>query len=288
MENTSHDEPVGNTSTTGSTPAKTGKKPPQYQLYRWVFTLKADESQESQLSQSRNIWHMLNSICKSFKFQLERGEGGYEHFQGVMSLRVKHRMNEVKNMLGWDTVHLEPCKQWFASLNYCGKPEGRIAGPWTERVKVIEPKIKGDLFPWQEELVTYLDSQPDDRKIRIYQDPIGNNGKSTFGIHLHRTRSDVLYIPSGKFEGVKEHIVRAINEGGIRAVIFDIPRDKGDWVPKALMEELKNGFVLNTRYSTETYDGEPLHVILFTNQVLSTYVWGESFSMDRLEIINLS
>lgn len=280
-ESESHGEPAGNTKTAGRTRQ-------ECQLYRWFFTLKAGESQESQKSQSFEVWYTLNEVCKEFHFQLEKGEGGYMHFQGVFSLKTKQRRNELKNLLGYNNIHLEACKEWFPSIKYCTKSESRVAGPWDTGRKPIKPKIEGILRPWQQEVLSLIDTEPDDRSIRIYQDPIGNAGKSTFGIHLSDIRSDVLYIPSGRFEGVKEKCVRTINARRIRAVIFDIPRAKGDWIPHALMEELKNGCILNTRYELQDARFDPVHVILFTNQNCESWQYEEYFSKDRLQIIQLS
>lgn len=284
-EGESHVEPAGNTEPAGSR----GRKQQSVQHYRWVFTLKAGESQQSQEIQEKEVDDMLYEYCKDYTFQLEEGEeGGYLHFQGVLSLKTKHRLHEVKNMLGWNHIHLEPCMNWYSSVKYCKKPETRVRGPWSIVQRPVKVKIQGELRPWQQELITYIDSEPDDRTIRIYQDPRGNAGKSTIGIHLMDIRTDILYVPSGKFEGVKEHVIRRIHRGGIRAVIFDIPRVKGDWIPKALMEELKNGFALNTRYETLGVRFDQVHVILFTNCDLPTYVWEQDFSSDRIQIIKLS
>nr|QXP07580.1 MAG: replication associated protein [Arizlama virus] len=287
-EKLSHDEPAGNTVAAGKT------KVSPCQLYRWCMTLKAkvDEeghvSQESQMSQVYELWDVLHEISKEFIFQLEKGEGGYLHFQGTFTLKTKHRMNEVKNLLGDSTVHLEGTKNWFASKKYCSKPEGRVVGPYSNLVRPLEPKIKGDLLPWQKELVAFIDRKPDDRTIRVYYDPVGRTGKSSIGIHLSRIRKDVLYIPSGRYDGVKECVIRAVATGRIRAVIFGLPRQLTHTIPWGLMEELKDGCALNTRYEGLLAHFDPVHVIVMTNWLPDVEHRGNLLTEDRWDVVNLN
>lgn len=196
-------------------------------------------------------------------------------------------MHEVKNMLGWNHIHLEGCKQWYASKKYCSKDDTRLLGPWTEAAKPLKLKIKGDLLPWQQGLVDYINGEVSERLVRVYHDPVGKKGKSTIGIHLARTRPDILYIPSGKKEGVKEAVIRAVATGRYRAVIFNIPRKMNYVVPWDLMEELKDGCALNTRYEGLLAHFEPVHVIVMTNWLPHESVREDIFTEDRWDIVTL-
>lgn len=271
----SQDEPAGNTETAGRAPAA-----PKYQAYRYAFTLRLEEEM-SQLSQVRRLWRVLDEHSKEFVFQIERGENtDYIHFQGCFSLIVKHRLIECKNLLGFNSIHLEYARDWYASKNYCSKLDTRVSGPWTKKTPPLEPKINGDLFPWQQELVQLIETEPDDRTIHVFTDTVGNRGKSAIGIHLSDTREDVLYLPSGKFEGVKQHVVEVLGGRGIRAVIFNIPRTQEDHIPFALIEEIKDGYILNTKYGAKRARFDPPHVIVFVND--ETINWEQHFSADRI------
>jgi len=279
----SQDEPAGNTGAAGSSRAKTSNN----QVYRWFFTLKSDpHNSMSYMSQLSQLYRVLQEHCKEFFFQLEEGKEGYEHFQGVFSLKVKHRLNEAKNLLGFHTIHLEPCKTWWSGKNYCTKDETRVAGPWSHLKKPVDVKIKGPLREWQQGVLDLINSDPDDRRIHIYHDTVGKTGKSALGIHLSDIREDVLYLPSGRNDGTKEFVVRALAERAYRAIIFDVPRDHGriNW---PLMEELKNGYLLNTRYHVQPARFNPVRVIVFTNDEIKEGDLDGIFSKDRLVIKKL-
>ena len=64
------------------------------------------------------------------KYQLERGEGGRLHFQGVLVLDRQHSLDVVKRTLAVDHVHLEVCRSVKHAIAYCGKVETRVDGPW--------------------------------------------------------------------------------------------------------------------------------------------------------------
>jgi hypothetical protein len=285
QEGMSQGEPAGNTDPAGSTPAKR----PSNQLYRWFFTLKSDPHNSPEyMSQLSQLYRVLGANCKEFYFQLEKGEKSeYEHFQGVISLKTKHRLPEVKNLLGYHTIHLEPIKNWWKGKEYCTKVETRLAGPWSHNRRPVKPKIAGELRGWQKELVDLINSEPDDRSIHIYHDASGLAGKSSIGIHLFDTREDIIYAPSGKNEGVKETVVRGLNQGIIRAIIFNYPRDFRGRPYWSFMEELKDGYVLNTRYATESARFDPPHVIVFTNEETDFEGMKCIFSEDRIKIHKL-
>lgn len=276
-EEMSQPEPGGNTETPG-------KKPSNYQAYRWVFTLASDGM--SQLSQ---LFHILQENCKKFQFQLERGEGiscvgdalingakpeGYVHWQGVFSLKVKHRMCEVKNLLGYNKMHLEPCQNWYSSLNYTSKEETRIAGPWNEKTVLV--KTITELRPWQIELEKECLTEPDDRSIHWFYDRNGNNGKTVFAKYM-AVRHGATVLSSGKTADL------AYICDSPRIVIFNLARSVEDRFNYQALESIKDGMILSAKYESKMKLFNPPHVIVLANWLPDM----EALSRDRWRITHM-
>lgn len=240
MSQESQEKPGGNTKTPGS----------KNQLYVWVLTIPYEECTASQLSQH------LKGFCKRFKFQGEKGnETGYKHWQCVISLKNKEYFNTVKNLLPYK-AHIEPCKDYFAAWNYCGKEDTRIEGPYdTESVFL---NIITVLKPWQEKVIQNL-QKDNDRYIWWYWDEIGNIGKSALCKYM--------------FVNLKAEIFKNAKSGDIgyavsdqpKICIFDFSRSQEDYVNYGILEDLKNGFVFSSKYESKAKVFNSPSVIVFAN-----------------------
>lgn len=62
-------------------------------------------------------------------FQYEEGAAGTPHMQGVVALKKQARLVTIKGMFKAN-VHLEVTRNIIASVQYCSKEKGRIAGPF--------------------------------------------------------------------------------------------------------------------------------------------------------------
>jgi len=243
---------------------------PKHQLYRWVFTIKHEKYTESQL------WSTLSQKATKFTFQLEKGEeNDYLHYQGCFTLDKKEYFNTVKNWLG-STVHLECCNDWYASVNYCSKPETRVNGPWDQDSQPLN--IIKDLYPWQQMVVDMLKEPVNDREIVWIYDEIGCKGKTALSKYLV-VKYKALVITSG---GTKDIAYLAKNKVP-KIVIFNFARSKEDFVPYEGIESLKDGLITSTKYTTETLVFDPPHVVVFANFRPNT----EKLSKDRWNIIEL-
>lgn len=65
---------------------------------------------------------------KDATWQLESGELGTPHLQGVCRFKSNKALTAVKKLDA--TAHWEICRDTTASHKYCSKEEGRIDGPW--------------------------------------------------------------------------------------------------------------------------------------------------------------
>jgi len=138
----------------------------------WDFTLT-----KSEVKDLSDLKDKIKKDCKKWCFQLERGESGYEHYQGRVSLKIKSRKGPSWYKIRWSPTSGENKDNDF----YCCKDDTRIAGPWKDTDKEIYmPRQFRDikLYQWQQFI---LDSVKifDDRTINLLYCPEGNKGKST-------------------------------------------------------------------------------------------------------------
>lgn len=96
---------------------------------RWCFTI---NNPDALLSPPKG--------CKGFIYQLEIGDSGTPHYQGVIVFDKPIRFTTCKNRLP-EGAHIEPARNWMASLRYCQKEETRVAG--------TSPHFYGTLSPDQ-------------------------------------------------------------------------------------------------------------------------------------------
>lgn len=115
--------------------------------------------------------------------------------------------------------------------------------------------------PWQEELVTYLSTTPDPRKIQWLYDQTGGTGKSYFALN-YQPPGGSFVCTGGKFGDI---FYAFLKSGTPKVVFFDWPRDHEDRFPYGLIETFKNGYFLSTKYECETVRFPTPHVVVFTN-----------------------
>lgn len=169
----------------------------------------------------------------------------------------------LKNMLGYDWIHLEPTKNSILAEQYCTKTETRQAGPWNQDKKPVASKIPGMLRDWQLQLLNELRDTRDDRKVIWYVDKEGGFGKSTFGIHLDDLSEGYHYFES-KFPR-KDLLFLLTKEKDIKAIILDIARADHQMFDYGVLEILKNGFFRNAKYEGAKCRFDPPTVIVFAN-----------------------
>lgn len=138
------------------------------------------------------------------------------------------------------------CNNYVSDVRRNGLPEQQF-----------EPRVG-----WQHGLMEYLHGDPDPRKIRWYIDEAGGSGKSTFARHLSRIREPLLhaYVITG---GRHTDIYYGFNYE--RVIVFDFARTKEEAVPWEVIENMKNGYFLSTKYEVRQVHFEIPHVIIFSN-----------------------
>ena len=205
----------------------------------------------------------LKEWCKSFCFQLERGEEtGYEHWQCRIRLIKKRRLNEVIEQIApvikghWTAT----CKSVHKAnaFNYVMKADSRIEGPWSEKDFANPPKmtrqlrsfLNHPLRPWQRYLMDTC-VIPDDRKIIFVHDAVGNTGKSIFAEFLEYKNIACELPPLRAFEDLMQFASGLDDQ---KCYLIDMPRAlKKDKLSEFYsgIECLKNGILWDKRYSAK-------------------------------------
>lgn len=236
------------------------------QIAMYNFTIKAEGLPLDVIKKS------LKEYAKKWVFQLERGDTGYEHYQGRISLIKKRRLTEIVNILK-DTplggLHLSPTHD-VKTFNYVMKGDTRIDGPWAdtdEEPRYIPRQIRelSSLHPWQEKVIS-LSKEWDTRTIHIIIDEAGNHGKSTLctymGVHgLGRTLPFV--------NDYKDIMRMVMDMPTSNAYLIDMPRaiskDKL-FQMYAGIETIKSGYAYDDRYSFKDKYFDCPQVFVFTNK----------------------
>lgn len=134
---------------------------------------------------------------------------------------------------------------------------------------------------WQQQLLTHLETVPDDRKIRWYYDPVGGSGKSTL-VRYVMANHDATLLDGA----LKDMQFMFVNAGMPRVVFFDLVRTMPENIDHIyrMAEMLKNGVMPSPKYASSTEIFDPPHVIIMSNSLPASGKWTE----DRLELIQLS
>lgn len=228
----------------------------------------------------------FKSLCKKWAFQLERGESGYVHYQCRVSMKSKMRQPQVLSSLPWNWVHISPTSKENRTNNfYVTKEDTRVLGPWTDTdfdVYVQKRFIDCKLRPWQNALIDTFEER-EDRLVNVLIDEDGNKGKGfiTAYCHCHKMgfrvppindAKDMMAIMCDRCLDVLDH--------DIKAVFLDLPRS----MPKnklqgiySAVEQIKDGYLYDTRYRFRECWIEPPVIWVFTNVVPD----GDYLSMDR-------
>lgn len=227
---------------------------------------------------------LLGKFCKKWCFQLERGEGGFNHFQGRLSLRVKKRPNEAVQMFGGAPWHLSVTSKENAENDfYVTKEDTRVDGPWTEEdaPKYVPRQVREitKLRPWQEHILEDRNVW-DKRTINVVYDASGNSGKSTLCTYLG------VYGYGRKLpfaNNYKDVMQMVMDTRKCRLYIFDLPRAlRKDVLNEFIagVETLKDGYAFDPRYEFRDEHFDCPNIWIFTNVVPDV----ELVSRDRWRI----
>lgn len=217
------------------------------------------------------LQELLENHCKKWCFQLERGENGFEHYQGRLSLKTKTRLTGIIKLFGIKEIHFSITSNENKENDfYACKEDTRILGPWknTDEKIYIPRQVREieQLYPWQQYIVDNYNIW-DTRSINVIVDTQGNCGKSTLVSYMraHRLAFKIPYCNDFK------DIMRMVCDVPIkRCYLIDMPRaikkDKLFQLFSAI-EEIKNGYAYDDRYHFKEIVFDCPNIWIFMNEL---------------------
>lgn len=265
----------------------------------FAFTMQKNEWGKDELMEKKPMLeHFLRDMCKSWIFQLEKGEGsGLYHFQGMFRMLKKITFgNLVIKFKEWATengyenfggIHVSRAHDCNALDNYCQKADTRVDGPWTDKDEARAKRRARyvDLSTWQNQMVERLTTtEPDDRTIIYVYDKLGGCGKTLFA-NCMRDNHEWCVLTPGKADNMAHMAAKQRNAPGF---IVNIPRTIArshdlDEIYEFL-ENLKDGHINDSKYDSEAITINPPHVVILSNHQLK----GDKLSADRVCLIELT
>lgn len=251
---------------------------------RWCFTYNNWNEKGVQLL--RDFFTGTNA---QYFWGYEIGENGTPHLQGCFKYDNPRSFNKLKKDLPLN-IHLEQCKNWLATINYCSK-DGNTETNMTKKMnlkeKILEKKYKNVTWKnWQKELLGLIEQQPNPRKIYWYWEKNGNVGKSYLCKYI-ALKFDCIMC-TGKtqdiFYQLNQWRIKNPDEEQLPICIIDNPRSEFSHINYAALEELKNGFLYSGKYEGGQVFGLEPHIIIFANSEPDYH----KLSEDRLIVKNIS
>lgn len=211
----------------------------------------------------------LKSNAFKFIYGKEIGNEGTKHLQIYCRFKKETRRTTIKLAVGCEFY----CELTRKSLGktiedmdkdnfiYCSKDNNYVSN---YKYKLLKPlKIIDKLFPWQEEIKTLVESEPDGRTINWLIDSDGGIGKSAFCKYMAVT-NNVLVIQGGKLTDIMNIIFNSdMNE--IDCIFIDVPRKNTNKVSYNAIECILNGMITNTKFETGIKIFNAPHVFVFSN-----------------------
>jgi len=221
----------------------------------------------------------------------EIGEEGTPHLQGYVEFNTQIRFSRLLKIN--PRIHWEKAKgNKKQNLTYCSK-DGKFVTNFdfrTEDQKIVDFLLKKHYtditwYPWQQQILDVIESEPDTRRIYWIHDSKGHKGKSFLCRYIGLKYNAIIC--SGKTADIFNQLKmwRDSNPSvpQIPPCIVDIPRSDFFNTNYSALEQLKNGYLYSGKYEGGRVIGDHPHVFVFAN---SMYEEGQ-MSEDRWVVIDL-
>lgn len=243
------------------------------------FTASAD------LIQFEHLKNFLNNYAKKWCFQKEKGKDtDYIHWQGRLSLKVRKRFSEMKNLnkelkdnlhsICWSITSAENSKNDF----YVMKEDTRVDGPWTSEDIPDEPEYVprqyrdkiNSLKPFQQ-TIKEKSEEFNDRIIHYIYCPDGNKGKSTIAHLMRIYKRGIVLPPINDADKLVFSACNMLMAKKIRTTIpifIDLPRAMNQerlFGIFSAIEIIKSGYVYDTRNHYKEWDFDSPNIFVFSN-----------------------
>lgn len=224
------------------------------------------------------VCKILDEICERYVIGIEEGkETGYKHLQ----CRIVTRKDTVRPQ-DWAlyfrdkglAFHMSPSH--VRDFAYCEK-EGRFIRSWET---VLSKYVNVSLDLWQIMAMDMWKKQSD-REILVIRDMKGAHGKTFLRKHLIATHQATFIPPMEKAEDIMAMGLAKPAKG----YVIDLPKAEGK-VKTAMwsaIEQLKDGYIYDKRYSFKEKWIEPPKIMVFCNYFDST-----KMSEDRWNVLDIT
>lgn len=256
---------------------------------RWTLPGNEDKSEFEE-----RFRKLLKKECKRWCFQLERGhQAELLHFQARVSLNnaaassgtLVKRWKVDKEGSAWDFSITS--NDNTSNFDYQLKEDTRVRGPWTDKDSdaYIPRQWRLDpdrMHPWQSSIMSSLEVW-DQRAINVLYDPAGSQGKSTISHICRLTKKCYIMKARGKADNMLADFlckIMARRDRQPTGVFVDLTRSCDQKNLRNLydaLEEVKNGYVEDPRYSLKEWDFDAPVVWVMCNSLPNPY-W---LSLDR-------
>lgn len=240
-------------------------------------------------------WCKLN--CKKFIFQAEQTDNDGKlnpHYQGYVNLKQKRYANQLGRSLNDRFLGIQflPASEngKEALKNYCMKDETRVDGPWADHEIYRGQDLPTQLRSWQQSLYDIVKGPANDRHVLWICDLDGNTGKSIF-TKMMGFKFDALPLCYANAKDLINLVSQFMHK---RAYIFDLtrskPTDHSVNDVYSVIEQVKGGTIINTKYQTSIQYMNSPHVIVFANYMpdqkkLSLDRW-KFYKIENMELKN--
>ncbi len=210
---------------------------------------------------------MVLDGLKKWCYQPEVSSTGTPHIQGVLWFSERKKWSWINGQI---CAYWKPVRTLAAAVKYCSKKaskagETRVQGFAMQQVAVRDPLKGKDLYAYQKEIIDMIVGSPDERSIYWYWSTKGNIGKSSLCKHLCLVHGAVVL--GGRLADSLYVVAGMVNKGNPpKVVVFDIPRSQGGNLEYQILEKVKDGCFLSTKYESVMCLTNPPHVIVFANQ----------------------
>lgn len=123
------------------------------------------------------------------------------------------------------------------------------------------PGPTGSLRPWQQHLVDLCAADPDPRKILFVVNPRGNAGKTYAARYLSSRCKTVQILRVGRVADMA-HAYKV----DTTVLIVDVPKSKGEFLQYDFLEQVKDGYLMSSKYNSHMKVFKPPHVIVMMNE----------------------
>lgn len=233
-----------------------------------------------------DIISLLKGIAKKYVFQLEKGDSGYLHYQGRLSLIKKRRKNEALKLFVTPPLFFEPtCNPEYCkgTAFYQMKTDTRVEGPFqdTDEVIYIPRQIReiSCLRPFQQRIVD-MAGVWDTRTINLVFCPEGNKGKSILVGYCRAYKIARALPPVNDSRDLMRMVCDLPTS---RCYLFDMPRAQNKdrlYQFYSAVETIKDGYAWDDRYSFKEKIFDSPNIYIFTNTLPNLNM----LSLDRWKI----